>query len=125
MQSVMLVGNLSTDVTMKRAGESDVANFFLAVNRPGQDAGADFIPVVAWNGTAQACFKYLGKGKKAAVSGVIRTRRWQDGEGKTQYGWEVSANRVEFLSPRSDSNGEMPAVVEASTPAPSDDDIPF
>lgn len=127
MNGVHLVGNLSTDVSTRKVGADNklVASFFLAVNRPGRDAGADFIPVSTWNGSAEACSKYLTKGKKVAVTGSIRTRRYEI-DGETRYGWEVSASRVEFLSPSSSANqDDVPTAVEPSTPAPSDDDIPF
>lgn len=125
MNTVQLIGNLSSDVTLKSVGDDKkVASFFIAVNRKGKDAGADFIPVSTWNGSADACAKYLKKGNKVSVEGQIRTRRFEDDNGVTQYRWEVSANSVGFLTPRSDDDAQPPTT-EPSTAPPAEDDIPF
>ena len=44
VNSVNLIGNLATDVELKDVGpDKKVATFLLAVDRPGRDAGADFV----------------------------------------------------------------------------------
>lgn len=139
MNQVILIGNLTTDVTTRPAGEQTTASFKLAVNRPGKDKGADFVWVKTWNGLADACARYLhgpdrdGNGRKAsrvAVQGSIRTNRVQNDDGSYTEYVEVNARSVEFLDRRPD-NGDSPAAAETLTPepvavgAPSDDDIPF
>lgn len=122
MNTVALVGNLCSEVELRHTNSGkDVANFRLAVDRPGKDAGADFITVSTWNGSAKACAEYLVKGSRVAVTGSIRTRSWEQ-DGAKRYAVEVSANRVEFLTPKF---GSSPEVAETATPAPADDDIPF
>lgn len=127
MNSATLIGNLATDVNLKDVGEDlTVGNFLLAVDRPGKDAGTDFISITTWNGTAKACAQYLAKGKKVGVTGQIRTRRWEQ-DGENRYAVEVRASRVEFLSPRNTAGVELahPPASEPSTPEPTDADIPF
>jgi len=138
MNSVNLVGNLASDVDIRDAGNAPdgstrrVSSFLLAVNRPGKDAGADFVRVSAWGGQAESCHTYLSKGKKVAVEGRIRTSRKENEDGSYTNYFEINANRVEFLSPREDSEQgvQAEAAPAAETPAaeataPQTDDIPF
>lgn len=134
MNSVNLIGNLATDVDKREVRVGDetrsVATFLLAVNRPGKDAGADFIRVNAWNGQGESCATYLSKGKKVAVEGRIRTSQKELEDGTKRNFVEVTANRVEFLSP-APSNGAGVQVEQESKDAAvamapgTDDDIPF
>ena len=119
MNVVGLIGNLATDVDLRDLGpDRRVANFLVAVDRAGAE-GADFIAVSAWNKQAEACHRYLAKGQRVGVDGRLRSRSWEDGDGKRRSAVEVVANHVEFLSPRT---GGAPAT--AGEPAAADD-IPF
>jgi single-strand DNA-binding protein len=123
MNNITLIGNVATDVTLKHVGEqgTPVASFLLAVNRPGKDKGADFIPVKTWNGSAEAVSQYVRKGHKVAVEGSLRSSRYEkDGENRTSY--EV-VGRVQFLTPKSDAGD--PNIPAPSSAEPTDDDIPF
>ena len=113
MNVVTLIGNLATDVGLKDiAPDKKVATFLLAVDRPGRDAGADFISVATWNRQAEVCAEYLAKGACVAVDGRLRTRSWEDAEGQRRTATEVVANHVQFLDAR--SRDETP--FEAVTP---------
>jgi len=95
---VSLIGNLATDVELKPLGEGrSVASFVVAIDRPGRD-GADFIRVAAWNKQAEACAHRLARGRRVALDGRLRSRTWEDSEGKRRSSIEVVANHVEFLS---------------------------
>ena len=98
MNNVMLIGNLATDVEVKEVGEDKrVASFTLAVDRPGSEQ-ADFVRIAAWNKQADACNRFLAKGKRVAVDGRLRSRSWEE-DGKKRSAIEVVAASVEFLSP--------------------------
>ena len=98
MNVVTLIGNLASDVELKELGEEKkVASFLLAVDRPTQAGGADFVRIAVWDRQAEACERYLGKGKRVGVDGRLRSRSWEE-EGKRRYAVEVVANRVQFLS---------------------------
>lgn len=99
MNNVTLVGNLATDVDLREVGEEKkVATFLLAVDRPGQDKGADFLRIAVWDRQAEVCAEYLAKGRRVAVEGRLRSRSWEDADGKRRSAVEVVANRVQFLS---------------------------
>ena len=101
MNNVTLIGNLATDVEVKEVGEDKrVASFTLAVDRPGSEQ-ADFVRVAAWNKQADACNRFLAKGKRVAVDGRLRSRSWEE-DGKKRSAIEVVAASVEFLSPPGD-----------------------
>ena len=100
MNKVFLIGRLAKDVELRRTQSNKaVASFTLAVDRRKKDAGADFIPCVAWEGTAEAASRYLAKGSKCAVSGWISTRTYEK-NGERRYVTEITADEIEFLDPR-------------------------
>ena len=97
MNVVTLIGNLATEVELREVGpDKKVANFVLAVDRASQDGGADFVRVSAWDRQAELCAEYLGKGRRIAVDGRLRSRSCED-DGKRRSALEVVARRVEFL----------------------------
>ena len=99
MNSVNLIGNLCSDVELKELGEEKkVANFRVAVDRAGKEAGADFFRVTVWDRQADLCAQYLCKGRKVGIEGRLRSRSWEDA-GQKRSIVEIIANRVEFLSP--------------------------
>ena len=111
MNSVSLIGNLATDVDLKDVGpEKKVATFLLAVDRPGRDAGADFVSVSTWDRQAEVCGEYLAKGSRVGVDGRLRSRSWEDAEGKRRSAIEIVANRIDFLDSRSRDESPFEAV---------------
>ena len=100
MNVVTLIGNLATDVDLRELdAERKVASFLLAVDREGSAGGADFVRVCTWNKQAEACKRFLGKGRQVAVGGRMRSRSWEEADGKRRSAIEVTAHTVEFLSP--------------------------
>jgi len=111
MNVVTLIGNLATEVEVKDLGEErKVANFLLAVDRPGPDSGAEFVPIAVWNKQAESCERFLAKGSRVAVDGRLRTRSWDGEDGKRRRAFEVVARTVQFLpgSGRADEEPEVP-----------------
>jgi single-strand DNA-binding protein len=107
MNSVILTGNLASDVELREFGEDKrLATFRLAVDRGGKDADADFFNIAVWDRQAQICADYLAKGRKIGVEGRLRYRTWEE-EGQKRSSVEVVAYRVEFLSGPAQSGGEV------------------
>ena len=108
MNVMTLIGNLASDVDLREVGEGrKVASFLLAVDRRGQEAGADFVRVATWGKQAESCARYLSKGRRVAVDGRLRSNSWEDADGKRRRSLEVVANHVQFLSPADDGE-EVP-----------------
>lgn len=115
----MLIGNLARDPELRAtSGGKSVCNFTLAVNRrftnQQGEREADFIPVVVWGAQADACGRYLTKGRKAAVEGSIQVRSYAAQDGTKRYATEVVVSSVEFLSAQDRSGGG-----QGYAPAPS------
>ncbi len=108
MNVVTLIGNLATDVEVREVGtDKKVASFVLAVDRATRDGGADFVGVSAWDRQAELCAEYLGKGRRIAVDGRLKSRSWEE-DGKRRSAIEVVARRIEFLGggPRRDDEAD-------------------
>ena len=94
---VTLIGNLATEVEVREVGpDKKVASFVLAVDRASRDGGADFVSVSAWDRQAELCAEYLGKGRRIAVDGRLKSRSWEE-DGRRRSAIEVVARRIEFL----------------------------
>lgn len=130
MQRIVITGNLTADPTLRATQNgTSVCSFTLAVNRrfPGADGQkqTDFFRVLAWRGLADTCAKYLAKGRKAAVIGELQARTYEAKDGTTRMSLDVSADEVEFLSPREEPKA-APAPADPNTfEDVSSDDLPF
>ncbi len=136
INQVILMGRLTRDPELRTTttGKS-VVNFSLAVDKGGQDAGADFFEIVAWEKLAELIQQYLSKGRRCLVQGRLSQRQWeQDGQKRSRI--EVMANDVTFLDgPSSGSDGAGAPASQPASPAPQADavvddeidlsDIPF
>jgi single-strand DNA-binding protein len=99
VNTVVLTGNLATDVEVRDVGEErQVATFRIAVNRIGSEE-ADFFRVSAWNKQAELCGRYLSKGQRVGIDGRLKSSSWEDADGNKRSSVEVVAHHVEFLSP--------------------------
>ena len=109
MNVVTLIGNLASDVELRElAADKKLATFRLAIDRPGRDAGADFVGVAVWDKQAEVCARHLAKGSRVGIDGRLRSRSWEDADGKRRSVVEVVANRVDFLSRRDDASSDVP-----------------
>lgn len=100
MNQVALVGNLTKDPELRYLntahGQKAKCRFTVAVNE-GENR-TSYIPVVAWDRTAENCEKFLKKGSKVAVGGRIQTGSYEKRDGSKAYTTDVVAFNVEFLS---------------------------
>lgn len=124
----ILIGRLTRDPELRYtpAGVA-VTQFTLAVDRPFSNNGekeADFIPVVIWRQTAEACANFLRKGRLCAVEGRIQVRNYENSEGKRVYVTEVIADNVRFLE-RGEQQESTQSRDEGKPIDIADDDLPF
>src|SRR5699024_5806560 len=114
-----------------------VTNFTLSVDRPFMNKSgereADFIRIVVWRGAAEACAKYLKKGRLAGVDGHLQIRSFDADDGNRVTLAEVVAENVRFLEPKGGRQKDTAADTYnadpfAGTSEPldiSDDELPF
>lgn len=107
MNKLTIIGNLVKEPELRHTQDGiSVCGFTVAVNRKktrqNQDPGADFFNVTAWREKGENCAKFLKKGSKVCVVGMVSVRTWET-ETKNGASLEVSADEVEFLSSRESS----------------------
>lgn len=144
MNKVFIVGNLTRDPELRSTRDGiSVCTFTVAVNRRVRNAEAgqpeaDFFRVTAWRQLGEICSKYLAKGRKVSVTGSVSASAYTAQDGSVRASLEVTADDVEFLSPRGEV-GDVPAAApraQAPAPAPAapqsngfvqvdDDELPF
>lgn len=100
LNQIALIGRLTKVPEIKLVGkdQNSVVRFILAVNIPkygDSKPQADFIPVVAWRGTADFIGRNFRKGKQVYVSGRLQTTEWEK-DGIKHYGFEIVARDVGF-----------------------------
>ena len=143
---VILLGNLGKDPETKTfANGGSVTNATLATSeswkgKDGQPQEHTEWHNLSFNGKlGEIVERYLTKGSKVYVEGSIRTRKYQDKEGREARFTEIRVNEMQMLDGKrdDDDSGRAPARREPQrdsrrTAAPAntgfdgpDDDIPF
>lgn len=139
MNKITLIGNLTHDPEVRSTPNGvTVCTFTIAVNRrfaqQGGERVTDFFRINAWRQLGENCAKYLAKGRKVAVIGELQARTYENKDGATRMSLDVSADEVEFLTPRSQDEGSGYSAPRQNNAAPQDlagftdiqsDDIPF
>jgi single-strand DNA-binding protein len=121
VNKVIVIGNLGAnpDIRALPSGQN-VANFSLATTERFTDRNGakqertDWHRIVAFGRLADACDRFLSKGRQVYVEGRLTTRQYEakDGSGK-RYRTEIVARQLRMLGNR------------ANTPKAEADDIPF
>lgn len=113
MNKVFMIGNLTKDPDVRTtSGGTNVCTLRLAVTRRFQNQQGervtDYFDVIAWRQLADLCGKYLTKGRKVAVTGELQTRTYDAKDGTKRYVTEISADEIEFLTPRDRDGSSAP-----------------
>lgn len=143
INKVILIGNLGKDPEIRYFPSGDaVCNVSLATSESWNDKQSgekkehtEWHNLVFRKKLAEIVAQYLKKGSKVYVEGSIRTRKYQDKEGKERYITEINVQDMQMLDgkPGGGEAGERPAPAASRQPAaaaamadaPMDDDIPF
>jgi single-strand DNA-binding protein len=155
VNKVILIGNLGRDPEVRYTPNGNaVCNVSVATTRSwkNKDSGdkveeTEWHRVVFYDRLAEIAGEYLKKGRSVYVEGRLKTRKWQDKEGKDNYTTEIIAEEMKMLGGREGmgAGGEegeaaqrpapasRPAASAAAKPAAKsstgfdnmDDDIPF
>jgi len=143
VNKVILVGNLGRDPETRYlpSGEA-VTNISVATTATWKDKASgekkeetEWHRVSAFGRLAEIMGEYLKKGSQVYIEGSLRTRKWQDKEGKDRYTTEIRADVMQMLGSRAgagEPRGDAPAKA-AGAPAKKpagkfddmEDDIPF
>lgn len=101
MNQVILMGRLTRDPEIRFANRNGeqfaVANGTIAVNRPGKDAGADFINFSVFRKQAEVMEQYLKKGDPVLLVGAWTTGSYTNKDGAKVYTNVLNVSRIEFV----------------------------
>ena len=142
---VILIGNLGQDPeTRYLPSGKALTNLRIATSEAWKDKQTgeqreqtEWHSVVMFDRLAEIAAEYLRKGSQVYIEGKLRTRKWQDKEGRDRYTTEIQANEMQMLGGRGDNAAKAPATPHgapderrsAATPSGSDpfpdDEIPF
>ena len=147
INKVILIGHTGDEVKMHYFdGGGCVGNFPLATNETYTNrttgekvSNTEWHNIVVRNKAAEICEKYLHKGDKVYIEGRLKTRKWQDDQGKDRYTTEIQCTEFTFLSPKGGEGNPNPNAGASqtqsnqvkeptNTPDPvnnGDDDLPF
>lgn len=148
INKVILVGNLGADPdTRYMPSGKAVTNIRIATSESWKDRQTgdqqertEWHSIVMYDKLGEIAAEYLRKGSQVYIEGSLRTRKWQDKEGKDRYTTEIIARDMQMLGGRGGagaSGGEArparsssPAEERSPPPAAADagefdDDIPF
>lgn len=142
---ITVVGNLGRDPEMRYTpGGQAVTNFSVASNRQYTSSSGERIKetvwfrVSAWGRQAETCNQYLKTGSQVLIEGRMTPdkesggpRIWTRQDGTPAASYEITAERVVFLSGRGDEGGgggSSPGGYQGGADGPDDDlddEIPF
>jgi single-strand DNA-binding protein len=147
VNKVILIGNLGKDPeTRYMPNGKPVTSFSIATSETWTDRQTgdkqertEWHNIVMFEKLAEIAAEYLRKGSQVYIEGSLRTRKWQDKDGKDRYTTEIVARDMQMLGGRGGAaggggmGGESRAPRQedravGSTPADDggfDDDIPF
>lgn len=105
---VILIGNLGNDPEQRFMPSGNaVTNASIATSETWKDKQTgetkertEWHRVIFFNRLAEIAGEYLKKGSKVYVEGSLRTRKWQDKEGRDQFTTEIVASEMHMLDSR-------------------------
>jgi single-strand DNA-binding protein len=105
VNKVILVGNLGKDPeTRYMPSGSAVTNLTLATSESWKDKQSgdqqertEWHKIAMFGRLAEIAAEYLRKGSQVYIEGKLRTRKWQDKEGKDRYTTEIVADEMQML----------------------------
>ena len=152
VNKVILVGNLGADPeTRAMPSGMTVANIRIATSESWKDKQSgeqkertEWHHVALFGRLGEIAGEYLRKGSQVYIEGSLRTRKWQDKEGRDRYTTEIIASDMQMMGSRGGGGGgasggatgnfearersPVPEGVPAGAGASAeefDDDIPF
>ena len=130
INKVILVGNLGADPdTRYMPSGKAVTNIRVATSESWKDKQTgdmqertEWHSIVMYDKLGEIAAEYLRKGSQVYIEGKIRTRKWQDKEGKDRYTTEIIADQMQMLGGRGGGGGASSEPRSSSRPAPASED---
>ena len=129
MNNICLTGRITKELELKKTTSGvSVVSFSVAVDRDYKVNGekaTDFIPCVAWRGTAEFVSKYFQKGDMIAIVGSLESRKYTDKDGNNRTVWEVKAEKANFCGGKKEVSKENTQDFQDVLQEISGEDLPF
>lgn len=135
VNKVILIGNLGRDPELRYTPSgSPVCNVSLATTRNWKDKHSgdrveetEWHRVVFYDRLAEIAGEYLKKGRPVYVEGRLKTRKWQDKDGKDNYTTEIVAESLQLMgeNPAKGSRSRAGDDLPPSGGDGLDDDVPY
>lgn len=147
LNRVQLIGNLGRDPEVRYLADgSAVANISVATTDRWKDKttgeakeATEWHRVVFFKRLAEIAGEYLKQGSQVYIEGKLKTRKWEDKDGRERYTTEIHADAMQMLGnkgerstaePKGDgiippAESAAPATKPAGSFADMEDDIPF
>ena len=110
LNQAILVGRLVADPKINEEGEKKTTTLTLAIPRSFKNTDGeydtDFITCSLWGGIAENATAYCKKGDIVGVKGRLQSNRYENEDGTINYKVELIAEKVTFLSSRSEKEKE-------------------
>lgn len=108
MNSVNILGRLSSDVEFINKGDFKVAKFNLAhTKKLGKDKQETlFIGCVAFNKMAEVVNIYFKKGDRILINGEIKQETWQDSQGNAKSTYKIYILSLDFIETKGQSDNQ-------------------
>lgn len=119
LNEIIIAGRCAADPELRTTQSGvEVCSVTLAVDRDIKDKTTgervtDWIPVVAWRGTATFLNSYFQKGRVAIVKGRLQIRDWEDGDGNKHRSAEVVADSIYFGDSKKEDGSSTPGSAPA------------
>ena len=109
MNKVLLVGRLTNEPEKKITSSGiSFVRFSIAINRPFSKDQVDFVPIVTWRQSADFVSNYVHKGYLVSIEGTFTSSRYKNTSDQMITRYEVTAERVNNLEPRRNTNNYQP-----------------
>lgn len=111
VNKVFILGNVGKDPEIRYTpGNLAICTISVATSRKGKKDGekteeTEWHRVVFFDKLAEIVGEYVKKGRSIHVEGRLRTRKWQDKDGKDQYTTEVVAESMQMLGGKDSDQG--------------------
>lgn len=130
VNKAIIIGNLGRDPELRYANGSGTAicKLSVATTRKYKDEDeTEWHRITVFGKTAEACEKFLAKGRQVYVEGRIKTSKYTDNQGVEKYSTEIVAETVQFLGGREAKREPAPEPYGQPEPPPDfgDDNVPF
>jgi len=96
MNTCIITGNLGADPeSFFSDGGTQVVSFSMAF-RSTKDKD-NWVKITCFNKTAELAEKYLHKGARVGITGMLDQDKWETNEGKSKSMLKLIANSIEFI----------------------------